>query len=190
VGEDLTVTRRTGGEEVSIAAFGASSTMPQKTNRVAPSVLGALARHGAALDAAMQGAMLHRDQRDGAAWMVEWMSLPQICMGLAKGLDVASALAKGLTPQPAVMTAAIEATGGLLHAEALSFALAAHMPRPEAQEAVKTLCATARDGGGSLAELAQKSWPDLDLSAVFDAASATGDAPEQAKTFAAATAGL
>ena len=38
------------------------------------------------------------------------------------------------------MLANIEASNGLVLAEAASFALAAHMPRPEAQAMVKSAC--------------------------------------------------
>lgn len=190
MGEDLLLLTRTDIDEVALAATGGSSTMPQKTNPIAPSVLVALSRQLTALNTAMQGAMLHREHRDGAAWMVEWMSLPQMCMGLAKSLAVAIDLVAGLSPRPDRMQAAIDATGGLIHAEALSFALTAHMLRPDAQEAVKTLCAKARDTEADLATLVRERWPDLDVAAVFDGAHALGNAPEQAKTFAAMTKGL
>ncbi|MGV6812002.1 MAG: class-II fumarase/aspartase family protein [Brevirhabdus sp.] len=190
LGEDILLLTRSDTGEVALAANGGSSTMPQKTNPVAPSVLVALSRQITALNSAMQGAMGHREQRDGAAWMVEWMSLPQMCMALAKALSVGRDLAKGLTPNPDRMARNIDATGGLIHAEALSFALAAHMPRPEAQAAVKALCARARDTGTGLAELVRAEWPEHDVAVIFDTSAAMGEAPRQAETFANASKGL
>ncbi len=79
---------------------------------------------------------------------------------------------------------------GLIHAEALSFALAARMPRPEAQAAVKSLCGEARATGQPLALLAHRAQPDLDLSSVFDPGTQMGQAPALARGFAAQVAGL
>ena len=43
----------------------------------------------------------HRQQRDGAAWSVEWHALPQLCMATAKALELAVSLAQELRPDPA-----------------------------------------------------------------------------------------
>jgi 3-carboxy-cis,cis-muconate cycloisomerase len=87
IGEDLILMTQTGLQEVRLGQGGGSSTMPQKSNPVRPSLLVAVARQMTALDAAMQGALLHRQQRDGAAWITEWMTLPQMCLGLARALS-------------------------------------------------------------------------------------------------------
>ena len=50
---------------------------------VVVAALMALARHVQALNGAMQGAALHRQQRDGAAWFTEWLSLSAMVMGAA-----------------------------------------------------------------------------------------------------------
>jgi len=184
MGEDLLLLMRSNGGEVRLGAPKTPDADLQKVNPVGPSVLVALARQITALNSAMQGAMLHREQRDDAAWMVEWMSLPQICMGLAKGLAIGQDLAATLVPQPGLMARTISASGGAAYAESLGVALSAHMPRLKAQEDVKSLCAKARESGQPLAILAAERWPDLDLSDVFDAARALGDAPVQAETFA------
>ncbi|SHI55508.1 lyase family protein [Wenxinia saemankumensis] len=185
MGEDLLLLTQSGIEEVALPGTGGSSTMPQKRNPVMPSLLVALARTGTALDAALQGAQLHRQQRDGAAWMTEWMVLPQVLMGLARSLAVAGDLAEGIAPRPDAMRAAIAAGGGLIHAEALSFALARQMPRPEAQDAVRALCAEVAGGAGSLAELAGARFPQLDIGALFRPEAQLGRAPAEARAFAA-----
>ena len=64
------------------------------------SLIVALARQTSALNAAMQGAMIHRQQRDGAAWLTEWLSLPQVCIATGRALAAANSLATEITPKP------------------------------------------------------------------------------------------
>ena len=52
--------------------------IPFKQNPVAPSVLVALARFAPPQAATMQGAGLHAEARDGAAWFPEWLALPPL----------------------------------------------------------------------------------------------------------------
>lgn len=189
IGEDLILLTQSGIEEVRLDAAGASSTMPQKTNPVQPALLVGIARHLVALNGAMQGAALHRQQRDGAAWLTEWLTLPQMCLGLGRALAVAQDLAVSLSPDAARMRAAIDGGGGLIFAEALSFALARHMPRPQAQAEVKALCATARAEAQPLSALAAARWPEFDLASVFDPARQMGTAPDEARAFAVLAAG-
>ena len=184
--EDLLLLTQTGIAEVSLGASGASSTMPQKQNPVTPSAMAAMARHVAGLHATLQGAALHRLDRDGAAWFTEWLVLPQLCLATTATLIRAQGLSGSLAPIPDAMLGAMTAGQNLIHAEALSFALAAHLPRPAAQAAIKALCKQAGETGADLADLARAAYPDLDLSPVFDAARQMGHAPAEARRFAAA----
>ncbi|MBK4214628.1 adenylosuccinate lyase family protein [Paracoccus caeni] len=181
MGEDLILMAQSGIEEILIEGAGGSSTMPQKQNPVGPSVLVALARQIIALAATMQGAGLHRQQRDGAAWFVEWLTLPQLCISTGACLARAAELSAKITPQPAAMARQLDDGSGLIHAEAYSFALARHMPRPEAQARIKALCAETQKGGLSLSQLIARDFPDLDLSD----AGGPGTAPAEARAFAA-----
>jgi 3-carboxy-cis,cis-muconate cycloisomerase len=72
---------------------------------------------------------------------------------------------------------------GLLHAEALSFALAALMPRPDAQTRTKALVAEAVQSNTSLADTARNAYPDLPPG-LFQTAQHLGQAPAQARAFA------
>jgi 3-carboxy-cis,cis-muconate cycloisomerase len=180
MGEDVWLMAQSGIEELRLAG-GGSSTMPHKNNPVAPSVLVALARAAVALEAGMQGAALHRQQRDGAAWFTEWLLLPQLMLGAGRALATAEEMLGALTADPRRMAANLEGPLGLIHAEALAFALARHMPRPAAQAHVAELCAEARATGTPLPQLAARLRPDLptlrpDL----------GEAPAEARRFAAA----
>jgi len=184
LGEDLGLMAQTDTGEVRFGAAGASSTMPQKQNPVDASVLVALSRHVVALNGAMQGAAAHRQQRDGAAWFTEWLSLPPMVMAVAKGLSTAAEMMKTLTPQADRMAQNLADPLDLIQAEALSFALAAHMPRPEAQAIVKTLCREAMESGTPLTALLARDHPGLDLAPPDP----LGQAPAEARRFAEAAA--
>lgn len=182
IGEDVILLSQSGIAELRIEGAGGSSTMPQKQNPVAASVLVALARHLNGLNAVMQGAALHRQQRDGAAWMSEWLSLPQICIGAGKALAVAQDTIARITPRPEAMRDALHGGLGLTQAETLSFALTRQMPRPEAQAKVKALCAEAIASNTPLADLVARDWPDLPPLAPHS----TGEASAEAHAFARA----
>ncbi len=175
--------------EVNLGRAGSSSTMPQKQNPVVPSALLALSQQMGGLRSTLQTAAQHSHQRDGAAWFGEWMVVPQIALTLASGLQHAKTLAMGITPQPVQMNAGLEEGLGLIHAEALSFALAAQMPRPEAQAAVKTLCAEAMSKRIPLKDLVATHHPDLSPN-LFDSQHGAGDAQTQAMHFATRAAAL
>lgn len=179
MGEDLRLMAQSGIAEVRIAGAGGSSTMPQKQNPVGPSVLVALARHAAGLNATMQGALVHGQQRDGGAWFAEWLALPPLCIAAGRALALACDLVGRLEPDALAMARGLADGGGLIHAEALTFALAARMPRPEAAAAVRALVAEVLAGEGDLLALARLRWPDLAVT------TGTGAAPDDARAFAA-----
>ncbi len=185
MGQDLVLAVQSGIGEVTLGGSGASSTMPQKQNPVGPSALVALAAHARGLNATLQGTAVHAQQRDGAAWFTEWLTLPQLVLTCAAALSHAANLAQSLQPNAAAMQAALDSTGGLILAEALSFALAKEMPRPEAQAATKKLCAQARETGEPLEHIARAAFPGLP-SDLFDTSRQLGTAPAEARAFAQA----
>lgn len=126
--------------ELRLEGAGGSSTMPHKQNPTAAEAVVALARANAHRLGALAAAQLHAQQRDGAAWQLEWQMLPEIAQASGAALLRTRDLLEALQPQPARMRANLEASGGLYAAEAISFALAEHMPRPEAQALVKAAC--------------------------------------------------
>lgn len=184
LGEDATELALTGIQELSLGGAGASSTMPQKQNPVAPSVLVALARQTTGQLGVLQSAGLPRHQRDGAAWFTEWMCLPQIVLATACAIQTADALCRSMAPDPARMANALDGGLGMIHAETLSFALADQMPRPQAQAVVKALCREAQDTDTPLPVLVARDWPALDANTVFDALQQMGQGPHDARSFA------
>ena len=167
--------------EVSLGAAGASSTMPQKENPVSPSAIVALSHQFTGLRAGLQASGIHQHQRDGSAWFAEWLILPELCLTHASALHHARALSTGMTPDTAQMRRAVDATG-MVHAEALSFALTDRMTRPAAQAATKKLCQTADQTRQSLAAAAQAAFPDLP-DGLFDPTCQMGQAPAEAQAF-------
>lgn len=183
MGTTLTGLTATGIDEVSLTGAGASSTMPQKRNPVRPSAMIALANQNAALRSGLAAAGMHQHQRDGGAWFTEWMLVPQIALATASALAHAIALAREMRPDTDRMRAALQDNFGLIHAEALSFALADRMPRPDAQAGTKDLCQEAMARQTSLADLARQRFPDLP-DRLFQPQLQLGQAPEEANRFA------
>ncbi|CTQ48396.1 lyase family protein [Jannaschia donghaensis] len=169
---DLMLLTRDGS--VTLGGAGASSTMPQKANPVAPSQIRALAWHGLALTQALSSTPW--DHRDGSEWFAEWLALPQLVTATARALTLLNGMT--IIPDAAQLRAPLDDPSGLIHAEAISFAL--DLPRPEAQAQVKSWIAEIRENGGSLIEMS--GLPDAD----FAPEAQWGEAPAQARRFAAA----
>ncbi|WP_050928191.1 class-II fumarase/aspartase family protein [Aestuariivita boseongensis] len=186
MGEDLTALTQTGIGEIGLGATGASSTMPQKQNPVAPSALTALCAQVQGQQGVLLNAASHRYQRDGAAWFAEWTALPQIVLGTAAALNIARTLAPTIVPNAGVMADTLASQLDMIHAEALSFALAKKLPHPDAQAATKALCREAQESQTPLSKLVARDHPDLDAQTLFDPAQQMGLAPQDAHRFAAA----
>jgi 3-carboxy-cis,cis-muconate cycloisomerase len=156
---------------------GGSSTLPQKSNPVRSEAVLSLTRHAAGLAGQLQHAAFHQHERDGAAWQLEWLLLPQMAVATGAALVQSIALVESLEIDRARMRANIEATSGLALAEAASFALSAHMPRPEAQALVKQACQDVLASGGHLIDLlAQRSTASIDWASLRDPATQLGAA--------------
>ena len=183
LGEDCIVGCRSEIGELTLGGGGGSSTMPQKQNPVIAETIVSLFRVGAATSVLMQESMVHREQRDGIAWALESHALPTVCMASARALALAITLVEGLQPDPDAMLANLCGGRQLVFAEAISFELARTMPRPQAQAEVKRLCADARRGAGSLVDLVERQYPDVDWRRVATPAAQLGDAPRQAARF-------
>ncbi len=182
VGADLTDYVASGSAVLELGGTGSSSTMPQKKNPIAPAALVAVSRHVAGLHGTLMSADGHRHQRDGAGWFLEWLTIPSVVLGAACSLTVLNKALADISPLKGDMRASIQDGLGLLHAEALSFALCAFMPRPDAQSRVKALCQKAMERHVPLPDLVSAEFPELDLNLSADAQ--MGQAPADANRFA------
>lgn len=185
MGADYILATRSEVGELGSMRGGSSSTMPQKNNPVVAETLVSLFHINTAMDGLMTRALLHQQQRDGVAWALEWWALPQICMSTARALALALELTQELQPNRTAMESRLSGGNGLVYAEAISFKLAEIMPRPEAQALVKRLCSQVLEQDTSLPKLIAQSYPDIDWSVITTPAAQLGDAPQQARAFAA-----
>jgi len=91
-GQDAALMAQTGIDEIVLAGGGTSSAMPHKSNPIKPELLVTLARFNSVQVAGMHQALVHEQERSGAAWMLEWMLLPQMACTAGRSLLVASEL--------------------------------------------------------------------------------------------------
>ncbi|MCR9176052.1 MAG: 3-carboxy-cis,cis-muconate cycloisomerase [Alphaproteobacteria bacterium] len=156
-------------------ARGGSSTMPQKANPVSGEALIAVAREAAGLVGTLHQAQIQEHERGSPGWTLEWQVLPRLAIAAAAATRHAEGLVDRMDPQIDRMRANL-GSDGLIMAEAASFALARHMPRPEAQAVVKTLALdVARSGGNLFDRLKSEVDAPVDWAQVADPANYLGD---------------
>lgn len=100
IGQDVALMTQSEVGAVEISGAGGSSSMPHKANPVPAEVLVALARFNAGLLGAFNQALVHENERSGAAWTLEWLVLPQMAVTTAAGLATALRLVKSLRILP------------------------------------------------------------------------------------------
>lgn len=96
IGADVTILAQNEIGALTLSNGGSSSAMAHKSNPVNAEVLVALARYTAGLVGTMQQAMVHENERSGAAWTLEWLTLPQIVMSTGASLRLAKNLLDNL----------------------------------------------------------------------------------------------
>ena len=140
---------------------GKSSTMPHKNNPVLSETLAALARFNAGLAANLFHSMIHGNERDGTAWMLEWLSLPPMMTATGTALKHASELSRSMVINEQAMAKNVAQSHGLVMSEAATFALAGVISRSEAQILVQKACRLVDTDGIDLAEALRQLTPDL-----------------------------
>src|SRR5579871_410929 len=119
------------------AGRGGSSTMPHKRNPVAAaSALGA-ATMAPNLAATIFAAQVQEHERSAGPWHAEWPTLPTLLLVTSGALAATVDLAEGLEVDPARMRRNLDATGGLIMAEAVAMALAETIGKSEAHHLVE-----------------------------------------------------
>jgi 3-carboxy-cis,cis-muconate cycloisomerase len=96
MGADIGLMAQTEVGEIVLRKGGRSSAIPGKSNPVGAETLVALARFNATLLGGMHHALVHENERSGAAWTLEWMLLPQMVMASAASLRQAASLLESI----------------------------------------------------------------------------------------------
>jgi 3-carboxy-cis,cis-muconate cycloisomerase len=97
LGADVSLMAQNEVGEVVVGGGGGSSSLPHKSNPVAAELLVALARVNAGLAGVLHQALVHENERSGAAWAIEWLTLPQMLEATAGSLRRALDLVSEIT---------------------------------------------------------------------------------------------
>lgn len=100
IGQDLALLAQNEVGAVKIAGGGGSSAMKHKSNPVGAEVLVALARFAAGLEGTLAQGLVHEYERSGAAWTLEWLTLPPLAAAAGAALSHARDLVGRLTFAP------------------------------------------------------------------------------------------
>lgn len=92
MGQDICLMAQQGIDEISLHGGGSSSAMPHKQNPIHSELLVTLARFNATQVSGMHHALVSEQERSGAAWMLEWMIVPQMTIATARSLTAANEL--------------------------------------------------------------------------------------------------
>ena len=111
---------------------GGSSTMPHKRNPVAAATALAAATMAPNLAATIFAAQVQDHERSAGPWHAEWPTLPTLLLVTSGALAAIVDIAEGLEVDAVRMRANLDATGGLIMAEAVTFALAEKIGKSEA----------------------------------------------------------
>jgi 3-carboxy-cis,cis-muconate cycloisomerase len=116
---------------------GGSSTMPHKRNPVAAATALAAATMAPNLAATIFAAQVQDHERSAGPWQAEWPTLPMLLLVTSGALAATVDIAEGLEVDAARMRANLDATGGLIMAEAVTMALAEKIGKSEAHHLVE-----------------------------------------------------
>ncbi len=163
---------------------GSSSTMPHKRNPVTCAAVLAAATRMPGLVATVLSAMPQEYQRGLGGWQAEWETLPEVLRLGAGSLHRVAEMLPGLEVDAERMGQNLEATHGLIFAEAVTMALADRMGKMPAHLLVESACrkslATKRPLNDVLREEPglQGHLASADLESLFEARNYLGSANE------------
>ncbi|HVN61646.1 MAG TPA: 3-carboxy-cis,cis-muconate cycloisomerase [Gaiellaceae bacterium] len=177
---DVVLLSQTEVAEVAESGAGGSSTMPHKRNPTGSILAIACARRVHAQASLLTGGLAQEHERAAGGWHAEWQPLSD-ALALTGGAAAAMhEVMHGLEVNPERMRANLDATGGLIMAERITYLLAVRIGRTAAHELVSKASARAVAAGRPLrAELeadprVELSPPELD--AAFDPTGYLGSA--------------
>ena len=116
---------------------GGSSTMPHKRNPVAAASALAAATMAPNLAATIFAAQVQDHERSAGPWHAEWPTLPTLLLVTSGGLAAIVDIAEGLEVDTARMRQNLDATDGLIMAEAVAMRLAEKVGKSDAHHLVE-----------------------------------------------------
>jgi 3-carboxy-cis,cis-muconate cycloisomerase len=116
---------------------GGSSTMPHKRNPVAAAAVLAAATRVPHLAGSLLSGMGQEHERGLGGWHAEWQVLPELVQLSAGALAQMTEVIGGLDVQPDQMRANLDATNGLIMAEAVAMALGGKLGKQEAHHLIE-----------------------------------------------------
>lgn len=116
---------------------GGSSTMPHKRNPVAAASALGCATMAPQLAATIFAAQVQDHERSAGPWHAEWPTLPQLMLVTSGALAAIVDIAEGLDVDATRMRSNLDATHGLIMAEAVTFALADKIGKSDAHHLIE-----------------------------------------------------
>jgi 3-carboxy-cis,cis-muconate cycloisomerase len=163
---------------------GGSSTMPQKRNPVTCATILSAAQRVPGLVSTMLSSMVQEQERGLGGWQAEWETLPQIVCLSGGALHHLTEMLPGLHVDAKRMLKNLDATQGLIFAEAVTMALGSHIGKMPAHMLVELACKRARLENRDLKEVLRAE-PEIsanltpaDLERLFDVRNYLGSAEE------------
>jgi 3-carboxy-cis,cis-muconate cycloisomerase len=179
---DVILLAQTEVAEVAEAVAGRSSTMPNKRNPAGSVVASACCRRARGAAELLLRCMDQEHERAAGAWQAEWGALSQALAFTGAAAEALAGSLGGLQVDTARMRANMDAGGGLVMAERISFLIAPEHGLETAHEIVAAAAGRAAAGGSFRDELLADDRLGLaaaDLDRALDPSGYLGQAPEQ-----------
>ena len=163
---------------------GGSSTMPHKRNPVTCASARASATRVPGLVSTMLSSMMQEQQRALGGWQAEWETLPEIVCLAGGALHHMAEMLPGLQVDEARMRQNLEATHGLIFAEAVTMALGDRLGKIPAHMLVENACKKALAEKRHLKEVLREEHglhgylTPADLESLFDVRNYLGSADQ------------
>src|SRR5262245_58805351 len=139
--------------EPAVPGRGGSSSMPQKRNPVGCATVLAAATRIPALVSVLLAAMTQEHEGGLGGWQAEWETVPEIFLRTSGALSQMRQVIAGLRIDAERMRANLEATRGLIYAEAVSTAVARAIGQAAAHNLVERACRIAQETRRHLQEV-------------------------------------
>jgi 3-carboxy-cis,cis-muconate cycloisomerase len=163
---------------------GGSSTMPQKRNPVTCATVLAAAQRVPGLVSTMFSSMVQEQERGLGGWQAEWETLPEIVSLSGGALHHLAEMLPGLHVDVKRISRNLDATHGLIFAEAVTMALADRLGKMPAHMLIESACKKAQAENRGLKDVLLEE-PGLhgyltsaDLEGLFDVRNYLGSAEE------------